>query len=67
MAERKNGGELNDTYKALAEALKQQEPQRGGRLRRAGGRNDKLKDSGYSLPQIVIRQEPMGTNRIGGI
>ena len=54
-------GTLSENYKMMAELLKQQQQERRGGGRRRSGKNaDKLKDSGYKLPQIVIKQEPMG-------
>ena len=59
--------ELSETLKAYAEIVKQQQAQRGGKGRRAG-RGDKLKDGGYQLPTIVVKESPVGDGgRIGGL
>ena len=62
-----DSSELSDTLKAYAEIVKQQQAQRGGKGRRAG-RGDKLKDGGYQLPTIVVKESPVGDGgRIGGL
>ena len=60
--------QLNDRFQLLRDAIKATQGQTAKKSkRRASSRRDDLKDGGYSLPQIVIRQEPMNRRRIGGL
>ena len=57
---------LTERFGALAAAIKADQAQKSkASKRRAASRRDDLKDGGYKLPQIVIKQEPMHVKRTG--
>ena len=61
-------GKLDPRYQMLADAMKAQAQEKRGqsRRRRAGNRTRENQPT-YSLPQIVITQEPISRRRIGGL
>ena len=58
-------GVLNDQYQKVFNGMQERHQQSRANRRRGGGRRrDDLKDSAYTMPQIVIEQEPT-QRRIG--
>ena len=52
-------GVLNDKYQKVFNGMQERHQQSRANRRRGGGRRrDDLKDSAYTMPQIVIEQEP---------
>ena len=58
---------LADRYKLLAEAIRADQRKSSKAKKRSSSANKDLKDGGYKLPQIVIKQETIGRKRIGGL
>ena len=61
-------GALNPKYQKIFGGLReqrqeQQQQSRANRRRGGGRRRDDLKDSGFTMPQIVIEKEPLDLRR----
>ena len=61
------GSSLNPRYAKIRDVLQEKEKQQQSNVarRRGGQRRDDLKDRAYTMPQIVIEQEPASFRRVG--
>ena len=59
-------GALNPRFQKIFDRMQTERQQSKVARRRGGGcRHDDLKDSAYTMPQIVIEQEPASLRRVG--